>query len=354
MSDGVAPMTDIDTFQYLGSRILTHYDAAVKLLAGEMPAPRTAIVYPTYVCNQGCPGCEYQYINAEGHGMMGNDDFHDLIDDLAGLGVKGIEFCGGGEPTLHPELAAVIGQCAGLGMKTGLLTNGTMLKGGLAEAVVEHASYVRIGLDAATKETFEQTKRPGPNAGFDTVIGNIRELLALRKEGNSSVNISIKFLVSKDNLHELEAFVELGKKLGVDSVQFKAVRVYGGLLTKEQEEEIQKRIDDLKEANPGFPVVGGVEKVTIATKCWLNPLQIMIDALGDVYLCCYYLHRKDRHTIGNAFKDDLKKLWGSQRHWDAIKNIKPAECNNLDCRFVHYNKVMDALVRDGEGQFEFI
>ena len=57
-----APGESLEVFDTLQTRILTHWHEAREILERKMPAPRTAIVYPTYVCNQDCLWCEY---NAE-------------------------------------------------------------------------------------------------------------------------------------------------------------------------------------------------------------------------------------------------------------------------------------------------
>lgn len=342
-------------FEYLEKRILTHYHEAAMILRGEMPAPRTAIVYPTYVCNQNCTWCEYREENAELRTVMPDDQFRQLMRDLYDLGVRGTEFCGGGEPALHPLLPEILRESKARGMSMGLLTNGTMCTGELAEALIDCASYVRVGFDGATAATVERVKRPKrPDVTFEAVCSNIREMLALRAQRGTGVRISMKVVLDKTNVHELEDCVRLAVELGVDSIQFKAARLCDTELDPEEAAGIQRRLDDLRRGHPDMPVVGGVAKLNMTRQCWLTPLQIMIDPLGGVYLCCYYIHRKESHTIGNCFETPLKDLWYSERHWQAIRNIKPHECNNLDCRFVRYNDIMTQLMMETEGQFEFI
>lgn len=344
-----------NVFSYLQHRILTHYNEARMILDGKMPPPRTAIVYPTYVCNQNCTYCEYHCENEDVRAVMPNDRFRKLMKDLRELGVCGTEFCGGGEPALHPLLAQVIRESHADGMRIGLLTNGTKCYGELAEALVDCASYVRIGFDGATAKTHERIKRPKhPDATFAKVCENVKNLVALRNRKNSRLRVSMKVLLDATNYHEIEACVRLALSLGVDSIQFKAARLCDTELNAEQTREAKERIAKARDQFPTLPVVGSVDKLNMRSRCWLTPLQIMIDPLGDVYLCCYYVHRKPSHTIGNAFEQPLKDIWYSERHWEAIRNIKPAECNNLDCRFVHYNEIMTRLLVDDEGQLEFI
>jgi MoaA/NifB/PqqE/SkfB family radical SAM enzyme len=345
-----------DVFDFLQNRILTHYPAAVKIRNREMPAPRTAIVYPTYICNQDCTWCEYRAENSEHHSIMKTEDFAQLMKDLADLGVRGVEFCGGGEPTLHPHLPEALRELARRNISVGILTNGTKLYGELAELLVDHASYVRIGFDGATEETVHKVKRPrSPEARFDAVCRNFKNMVALRNERGTKCRISVKVVLDQENVHETEACVQLAIELGADSIQFKAARLVDTELTPEQGLEVDEVIRHCQREYAGrVVVIGGTEKIDAVRQCWLTPLQLVVDAIGDVFLCCYYRHRKDKHTIGNCFESSLHDMWYSEEHWDKIGGIEPKECNNLDCRFVKYNDIMDELIVDNDAQFEFI
>ena len=345
-----------NVFDFLQNRILTHYPQAQQILKREMPAPRTAIVYPTYVCNQDCIWCEYSAENTEHHTMMQNDDFRKLMADLDKLGVRGIEFCGGGEPSLHPILDEIVRDLANRGISSGILTNGTKLYGELADALIDHASYVRVGFDGGTKETFHKVKRPrSPEASFDAVCQNVRDMIAKRNARNTKCRISMKVVVDQNNCHEIEDAVALACELQMDSIQFKAARLCDTEVTPAQSERVNADVAMCREKYAGkVLVIGGTTKVNTASQCWLTPLQLVVDTLGEVFLCCYYRHRKNDHGIGNCFNEPLHDIWYSEEHWEKIADIKPRECNNLDCRFVKYNEIMTELMIDNDAQFEFI
>ncbi len=343
-------------FGHLQNRILTHYPQAAQILKREMPAPRTAIVYPTYVCNQDCTWCEYRAENTEHHAIMKDDDLRKMMADLDDLGIKAIEFCGGGEPTLHPSLPEAVRGLHQRRMSIGLLTNGTKLYGELAEVLADHASYVRVGFDGATEEMFNKVKRPrSPEAGYGAVCKNVRQLVDLRNARGTKCRISVKVVLDSTNHREIEACVQLAIRLGCDSVQFKAARLVDSELDAQQAQFVNQEIERCRNAYAGqCAVIGSATKLDMDKQCWLTPLQLTVDTLGEVFLCCYYIHRKETHSIGNCFKDPLRDLWYSDRHWEKIDAIQPHECNNLDCRFVKYNAIMNELVASNDAQFEFI
>lgn len=342
-------------FDFLENRIITHYTAAQMILEGRMPPPRTAIVYPTYVCNQNCLWCEYAEDNSTFGNIMPADKLRKLIFDLREIGVRGVEFCGGGEPTLHPALPDLVREMKEAGVGIGLLTNGTRVKGKLAEALADCASYVRVGFDSANEDTFNRVKRPkSVDASFASVCANVRGLIELRDARGGRLLVSMKVMLSSDNYTEVEGCVNLALELGVDSIQFKAARLCDTELQPHEADFVRKELTRMRKRHPDLPIVGGVTKKNMTRQCWLTPIQIMVDTFGDVFLCCYYRHRKDTHRFGNVFEQPLKDIWYGEAHWEAIRGIKPAECNLLDCRFVHYNKIMSELMINDDAQLDFI
>lgn len=347
---------DTDIFKLLDARILTYYREIEQLGQGRFPAPRTAIIYPTYGCNCNCVGCEYAADNrgATGIGRLEFDRFARLIDELADIGVRGIEFCGGGEPTMYPNLYRIVSRGLKRGIRFGLLTNGLKLTGRLAEQAARHFSYVRFSMDSADAETYNRVRRPAQKDAFELVTENIRNLIRRRNELGSGLRVSYKYLVGKHNAHSIDQALDLARDLDVDSLQFKALRLSPQTINAAEEKTIARRIAALRRANPDFAVLGGVDKVSMDRRCQLTPLHTMIDARGDVLLCCYYRHRRERHSFGNIYDASFEQIWHSDRHRRAIRNIRPEECNLLDCRFVRYNKIAEELIFTGSGQFEFI
>lgn len=346
-------MTGTYIYDLNETRIFSAYDRVREIKNGVIPPPRMAIIYPNYLCNYDCPGCEYALVNRRKKSQMDLSRFLTLLDELRDIGVDAVELCGGGEPTIYPNLTDVIMQGRKRGLSFGLLTNGSNLQNKAADVIVRELSYVRISLDAATDETYSKVKRP-KGADFNSVVANIKNMIHLRNRTKSQLLISIKFLISTLNRHEIRAAFDLAQTLNVDSLQFKALRQSAYSLTTRQQNRVAAEIRRIKNVYPTLRVLGGVDKITTTRRCWLTPLQTTIDAHGDVFLCCYYLHRRTRHRIGNICKKSFREIWGSPRHRHAIAGIRPAECNLLDCRFINYMNILDPLLKDSRHQIEFI
>ena len=343
---------------YLQLRVLSFYHEALMLRNGQMPVPRMCILYPTYACNHRCIGCDYSDLNRDRKSLTPAELEH-VIDEVLGLGVSSVEFCGGGEPTLHPALNRAIDRLVENRVAFGLLTNGTNLTDELNERLVSHASYCRVSVEAASREVFERYKRPaGGRTGFDAVLRGIERLVTARRArlGRSALQISYKYSVDLNNYEDVSKAVGLAEALGADSIQFKCIRNVPSEI--KDEKLIASLRDGLAEAqrlHPRLSVIEHLEKSYLRKcRCWLSPLQLTIDAYGDVFICCYYRHRREKHRLGNVLERALADIWYSQEHWEKIQQIGLEECNRYDCRFHFYNELMHELVTEDGGQLSFI
>jgi len=98
---------------------------------------RLASVEITQRCNNQCCYCE----QAQAERDMPVERFAALLDELAAMGIQAVAL-GGGEPTLHPELAALLEIVHRRGLQVGLTTNArdpvqvlTLLEGGLLDSL---------------------------------------------------------------------------------------------------------------------------------------------------------------------------------------------------------------------------
>jgi len=341
----------LNPLDLLEQRIMSCYHEACDLQAGRMCSPRDVVVYPTLACNHRCLGCDYA--NLRSCTSMTTDQLFSVVNQVKELGALAWHACGGGEPTLHPDLHLVIEQGAAIGLKFGLLTNGTRLdEPALLAALIRHASYVRVSLESATEATFNAYKRPRqPIDGFQHVVENIRGMIAARNAAGSQMQVGYKFAIGRQNYRDIPAAFDLAEQFGVDSLQIKCLRNVAEELNPRELDEARQMIESGTATHPRLRLIGSLEKTSIRERCWLSPLVPTIAPEGNVYLCCYYRHRQDKHSIGNMFERPLRDLWYSRRHWQAIEQIDPAECNVYDCRMHIYHEIMGELMRDGQLEF---
>ncbi len=316
----------------LEKKIMSFYNEALSLYCGEITkSPRMAIIYPVYGCNFSCRGCLCSKDNQE-RVFMDFEKFKTLALQLKAQGVRAIEFCGGGEPLLHPRIGDMISWITNrLHMEFGVITNGSLLTDELNYILLTRAKYVRVSLYVNS---------------YKVVIKKIKKLVELKKELGSETVVGAKFLIDDKNEEKVKELVKLTKVIGVDHISVKALRGDGQIVDFSQ---VEKEIKEQDIPNLSC----NLSKTRITEPCWLSPIHTLIDPLGDVYICCYYMDRKADHCIGNVFEKPFSEIWGSSTHYKKISNISIEKCNVFDCRWHIYNNTMKELVSTNAVQCEF-
>ena len=151
----------------------------------------------------------------------------------------------GSEPTTSPYFMPILRSAATHGVPNlTFFTNGTLLHDATIAAIIEtNVTQICVSVDGATASTYEAIRR---GASFDTVIGNVRRLVAARAaRGRPEPRLRFDVVMMKRNVHELPALVELAASLGVDAINFFHMVVYEGLRTDEQSLRRHQDLSDL-------------------------------------------------------------------------------------------------------------
>lgn len=220
-------------------------------------------VEPTDRCNLACPMC-LPHRDAPGRphgvpsGRMSTGLFSRLLDDLrtSNHHLDHLILQWMGEPTLHPELPAMVGRAArDLAGRVGYLrvdTNGVALTPSYQEALVRawmpHRQVpllVVFSLDAVSGPAWCRVKGADPEGGSeggrlrDRVYGHIRHWVHLRRRllaPEDPLHTQLQFVLQHDNAQETAAFVTYwneflrchGGGYGHDQVLIKRLHVGGG------------------------------------------------------------------------------------------------------------------------------
>lgn len=130
------------------------------------------------ICSFDCLYCEAGY-NAQGPGTTGlpsRDEVRRLLEDklralaAEGIGPDVLTFSGNGEPTLHPDFAAILDDTVSLrdrycpGAKVSVLANSTQLHRPDVVEALRHADNAILKLDSAVESTMRALDRPASPA----------------------------------------------------------------------------------------------------------------------------------------------------------------------------------------------
>jgi len=190
---------------------------------GPLAAPVHVRIKPINACNERCWYCAYRFddlslgSDMEVRDKIPAEKMSEIVDDLIAMGVKAVTFSGGGEPLLYPQIAETVRRLAGAGIKIGILTNGVALRGDVAGAFAEHATWVRVSIDAADGESYARSRRV-PAAFFEQVLDNVGSFVRMSR----GATIGFSFIVNRDNAAAVRAFCDLAHRAGAHHVKVSA------------------------------------------------------------------------------------------------------------------------------------
>lgn len=332
---------------YSNLKFLRFRDQLDALARGELAAPVHIRIKPINRCNHNCWYCAYRVDNlALGETMdtadvLPLDTLLGIVDDIVDMGVQAVTFSGGGEPLLYKGLPDVVRRLAAGGVKVATLTNGSNLKGAMADAFAEHGSWVRVSLDAWDDESYARAR--GTRAdGFTRLLANLD---AFAKRGSPCV-LGVSFIVSDANAHRLADVCAMLKDVGVNHV-----KVSGAVVSNDREENnayhrrlqgivseqiaMAKRLDDRF-----FRIVDHYHEMRDRfekgyERCPFLQFLTVIGADAGVYTCQDKAYT-DSGRLGSLKGRRFKEFWFSEENRRRLATLNPS----VDCRHhcVAHNK----------------
>jgi radical SAM protein with 4Fe4S-binding SPASM domain len=144
-----------------------------------------------------------------------------------------------GEPLLDPGIVQKIRMLKMAGIKNVTLTsNAQLLTEQKAKEIIDSGlDDIMLSLDGITKYTYEKI-RTGLN--FETVVGNITNLIKLRDDCGSSMSIRIRFVHLAENELEIDSWLKFWKNKvsDIDRVYVMPMHTWGGQLNIASSEKV--------------------------------------------------------------------------------------------------------------------
>jgi len=355
------------------SKIIANVDRAIEHIETGNTAPVLVEVDPSNACNHACSFCLSSYIHFEKYkgtetfsrALMSKEVLMSLCEDFVNMGVRAINWTGGGEPTLNRHLKEAIEYCGANGIKMGMFTNGTLFdKWDMFESLVENMTWVRISVDAGTKETYNGVRRAKGKQDWDKMVSNLEKLLEVNKAHGNKIDIGVGYVISPDTYSEIVDFANFFSKYDLAYCQYKPeiiIREKGG----EQRElefwtdkvnpllvEAEKILGDKFQVN-GYKfedLAMDREKFGRNYKqCLGSQLSPCIGADGHVYVCTNHRGWK-QYSYGNLYENSFENIWRDvQKRQEVMNQIENVECfKNCTklCKPHESNKAMWKIQQD--------
>lgn len=147
-------------------------------------------------CNLKCRHC-YLAASPGGAHTLAAPVVEAALTDFAALGGYSIAFSGG-EPLLHPHWAPLTAYARSLGLRTTLVTNGTLLTRQTIAALLEQEVILALSLDGIQAATHDAIRGDGSYA-------RVRAALDRLIEAQAQARVIICFTPMRLNIHELAA-----------------------------------------------------------------------------------------------------------------------------------------------------
>jgi len=343
-------------------KILHFKEHLQSIVSGNFLPPITVDVDPANLCNFNCIWCNAKGFRSKHSSVMPRGHLLKLADFYKEWGVKSACVAGGGEPMLNPDFAPFLKRLYENGIKSGVISNGSLLNKENAEAVAKYSSWCGISMDAGSSEVFMKIKEIEDEEMFDKVINNIKGLVAVKKRLNSKVEITYKYLLHPYNVKDIYRAAKLAKSLAMNTFHLRPVcwdNLYGqkhdkpinfsdyvGTIESEIEKASALEDEHFRFYSVRHKFGENFERKINFKKCLATPLLATFGADGNVHLC-FDVRGKEEWILCKHYPDPRKilKIWGSPRHKKIINSINVNKCPR--CTFGPYNEIIEkAIIKD--------
>lgn len=350
--------------EYSPYKIVHHIDKLNELKNGQQPNPVQIHLIPSNRCNQNCTFCAYrmpesasnQHFNPKD--IMPPEKLLEIIDSCRKMGVKAIQYTGGGEPLVHPNIKDAFRKTLDYEIDLALVSNGQALDDEMIDMLAD-VSWVRISVDSSNSGTYSIMRRTKA-AVFDRVVENVRKLAAKKK----GTVLGIGFVVSKENYTEIYDSCKLFKELGVDNFRISAtftpmgIRYFDGILeeAKKIAERAKRELEDEKFTvfNLFNDRIGDLfDGVQNYDFCPMKELVPYVGADLKVYTCCVLAYN-DLGYIGSLEDQSLDEFWQSKGKKKFYKEHSPKVYCQLPCMFEKKNEFMNYCIKRDPKHTNFI
>jgi radical SAM protein with 4Fe4S-binding SPASM domain len=231
-----------------------------------------------------------------------------LIDYLADNGVVQT-YIEGGEPLHRPDFFTILRHAAGK-MMTLLRTNGSLITADVARRLKRaKVGHVLVDIMGASPETHDWFA--GVPGAFDRSCTGVRELVS------AGIKTDVLTILTKRNVHEVQAIVELAGELGVQRAGI--LRLYPLGSVKFSWQELALSLDEQMNAIASLKPPEGLKLMQSwhprdHNCCWQSAT---INAYGDSIGCPYL---REYVNYGNIRDTPFMEIWDNDPLYRRLRS----------------------------------
>lgn len=283
----------------------------------------------------------------------------EIINDIDQMGVKAVTFSGGGEPLLYKYIVETLRRLSQTKVKFAALTNGSQLKGEIAEILAHNATWIRISMDGWDNESY--AKYRGVSKGeFSKLLNNIENFKKLAGD----CYLGVSYIIDQRNVHHIYDFTKTINQLGVDSVKMSPCIVSNNGKKNNQYHHkifntVKGQINLCKSdfSSDGFEIFDSYHELDEKFSKeynWCPFIQIMpvIGADLNVYTCHDKAYNLQNGLIGSIKNQSFQEFWISDKN-NFFKTNPSKHCNH-HCLPNITNKMILEYLNADENHLEFI
>lgn len=284
------------------AKLLYHGDRVKQWIRTGKTGPVLAEISPTGYCNASCPWCSFN--GKKSNEKIRTDVLLATLSEMSALGLKAVNWTGGGEPSIHPDFGLLVGRAASLGLEQGIFTNGYQRL-----PHQDKFSWIRISItDTGLSRVVK------PNVPFGVVLNQVENITS----------------------EQIEEFCLQAKSMGAAYFQVRPA-LTGNFKTQPF---ILPPYFLKNHESPGFEVhiteykYNEAQKPKSYSKCFGFHLVPSIDWNGKVSVCLYRT-LEGQYILGDLYEKSFFEIW------DSLPESAPAcdSCWNC-CKNHEINKAL--------------
>jgi radical SAM protein with 4Fe4S-binding SPASM domain len=279
-------------------------------------------VEPSARCNLRCTLCPVTSGLGRPQGLMSVEIFRKLLD-ATGDNAFTLLLWDWGEPFLNPEIFDMIDYARQWDLRIACSTNGHLFADpGYAQRVVRSKLDTLIfAVDGATQDTYSLYRRGGD---LETVFQGIRNVVEeKRKAGAFTPLLNFRFIVMRQNEHEIPLVRDLCRDLGIDVLTLKTLnhclrdpyldQAQNGGVGEMVPRDVRYRRFQSKKG-----VDGPVRRVNNPCKQFWNTPCLHWD--GSVVPCTF--DPRDRFKAGDLRRQSFREIWHGARYQSMRREFR--------------------------------